>query len=65
MQLVDGVTGKEGNEMSVNKDVPPNQYLAYNITIGLLGIHEPVSCRFKYEVDGKTYISTATYSSGF
>ncbi len=61
MQLVDGVTGKAGNEMEVNGKLPAGQGVSYNVTIGLLGIHTPVTCRFKIEYNGKEYTVDAVY----
>ena len=63
MQLVDGVTGQEGNIMAVDVDVAAGSSVSYTTTIGLLGIHEPVSCRFRYEYNGKEYTTTAVYKS--
>ena len=62
LQLVDGVTGYEGNIMSVNKDVPAGKSVGYTITIGLLGIHTPVTCRFRYEYNGKEYMTTDVFN---
>lgn len=64
MQLVDGVNGSEGNIMEVNADVAAGSSVAYSTTIGLLGIHAPVTCRFRYEYNGKEYMTTAVYQSG-
>lgn len=61
LQLVDGENGSEGNIMSVDKDVPAGSSVGYTITIGLLGIHAPVTCRFRYEYNGKEYMTTAVY----
>lgn len=63
LQLVDGVTGYEGNIMDVNEDVPAGGSVSYSTTIGLLGIHAPVTCRFRYEYNGKEYMTTAEYKS--
>lgn len=63
MQLVDGVNGSEGNIMEVNADVAAASSVAYSTTIGLLGIHAPVTCRFRYEYNGKEYMTTAVYES--
>lgn len=62
MQLVDGETGYEGNIMDVNADVDAGSSVSYSTTIGLLGIHVPVTCRFRYEYKGKEYVTTAVYS---
>lgn len=61
MQLVDGVTGEAGNEMEIGEKVPSGQGVSYTTKIGLLGIHAPVTCRFKIEFDGKTYTVDAVY----
>ena len=64
LQLVDGVSGQEGNIMDVNADVAAGDAVYYSTTVGLLGIHTPVSCRFRYEYKGKEYMTTAVYQSG-
>lgn len=61
LQLVDGVTGKAGNEMSIDAVVPAGTRVAYTVTIGLLGIHSPVTCKFKIEYNNKTYTVEAVY----
>ena len=63
MQLVDGVNGQEGNIMDVNADVAAGSSVGYTTTIGLAGIHIPVTCRFRYEYNGKEYMTTAVYDS--
>ena len=65
MQLVDGVTNREGNIMDVNVDVAAGSSVGYTTTIGLLGIHAPVTCRFRYEYKGKEYMTTAVYQNWF
>lgn len=62
LQLIDGETNKEGNLMSVNATVSAGKSVSYTITIGLLGIHLPVSCVFRYTYNGKEYSTTAVYS---
>ena len=62
MQLVDGETGYEGNIMDVNVNVDAGSSVSYSTTIGLLGIHVPVTCRFRYEYKGKEYVTTAVYT---
>lgn len=62
LQLVDGSTGVAGNEMMVNNDVASGSSAGYTTTIGLLGMHVPVTCRFKYEYNGKAYIVSAVYN---
>ena len=64
MQLVDGVNGQEGNIMDVDADVAAGSDVSYTITVGLLGIHTPVTCRFRYEYNGKEYMVTAVYEDG-
>lgn len=61
IQLVDGVTADEGNEMEVNKTFTAGTSGTYTTTIAPGGIHIPVSCRFKFEFNGKEYIKTAVY----
>lgn len=61
MQLVDGSTGKEGNEMNVNEVVDASRGLTYTVTIGLLGIHKPVTCKFKFTYNNKIYTASAVY----
>ena len=65
MQLIDGETGNGGNLMSVNVDVAANTSVSYSTTIGLLGIHEPVICRFRFDFNGKEYYVDAVYSSNW
>ena len=48
--------------MSVNATVSAGKSVSYTITIGLLGIHLPVSCVFRYTYNGKEYSTTAVYS---
>lgn len=62
MQLVDGETGSAGNEMSVGEKVSAGQKVSYTTTIGLAGIHTPVTCRFKFEYNGKSYTVSASYT---
>ena len=64
LQLVDGVSGQEGNIMDVNADVAAGDAVYYSTTVGLLGIHTPVTCRFRYEYKGKEYMTTAVFESG-
>lgn len=61
LQLVDGATGSEGNIMNVNAEVAGGSSVSYSTTIGLLGIHTPVTCRFRYEYKGKEYMTTAVF----
>ena len=61
MQLIDGETGKEGNEMAVGVDVAGGASVAYSTTIGLLGIHMPVTCKFRYTYKGKEYSTEAVF----
>ena len=63
LQLVDGATGSEGNIMDVNAEVAGGSSVSYSTTIGLLGIHTPVTCRFRYEYKGKEYMTTAVFNS--
>lgn len=61
LQLIDGQTGNAGNEMSINADVLSGESVGYSVRVGLLGIHSPVTCRYKYECNGKTYSIDAVY----
>ncbi len=63
IQLVDGQSHQAGNEMQVNAKIEANSSVGYTTTIGLLGIHAPVSCKFKYEYKNKIYTTEAIYSS--
>ena len=63
LQLVDGENGSEGNIMEVNENVSGGSSVSYSTSIGLLGIHAPVTCRFRYEYNGKEYMTTAVYES--
>lgn len=63
LQLVDGQTGDMGNEMNVDADVAPGERVGYSVRIGYAGIHAPVTCRYKYEYNGKIYTSKAVYSN--
>ena len=62
MQLIDGVTGNEGNQMPVDVDVAAYTSVRYSTTIGLMGIHEPVICRFRFDFKGKEYSVDAVYN---
>lgn len=63
MQLVDGKTGKAGNIMEVNVEIPAKSSVVYTTTIGLLGINSPVTCRFVYELAGQSYTTEAIYEN--
>ncbi|MBR1880716.1 MAG: InlB B-repeat-containing protein [Prevotella sp.] len=65
MQLIDGETGSEGNVMSVNKVVEAGQSVSYTTTVGVVGIHTPVTCRFKYDYNGSEYTIDAVYKNLF
>ena len=45
----------------------PNSYSSksYSTSIGLLGIHAPVTCIFKYEYNGSIYTTKAIFSDKF
>lgn len=64
LQLIDGQTGKEGNLMNVDTDVEANSGVSYTTTIGLLGIHAPVTCRFRFSYKGTEYYVDAKYEEG-
>lgn len=63
MQLIDGQTGMAGNIVDVNTVVEAGKAANYTTTIGTLGIHTPVTCRFRYEYNGVEYSADAIYSS--
>ena len=63
MQLIDGVTGSEGNLMTVGVTIPAGESVSYSTTIGLLGIHAPVTCKFVYEYNGNEYTVEAVYQN--
>ena len=65
LQLIDGVTNREGNLMDVNKIAGAGSSLSYNTTIGGLGIHVPVTCRFRYSYNGNEYYTDAVYTGSF
>ena len=65
LQLIDGQTGNAGNQMSVDVDVAANSSVSYSTTIGLAGIHAPVTCRFRFDFNGKEYYVDAVYSSNW
>ena len=62
LQLIDGETGNAGNLMSVDTDVEANSGVSYTTTIGLYGIHTPVTCRFRYTYNGTEYQADAQYT---
>ena len=64
LQLIDGETGNAGNLMSADTDVEANSGVSYTTTIGLYGIHTPVTCRFRYTYNGTEYQVDAQYSGG-
>lgn len=62
LQLIDGQTGKAGNELSTNStEVAAGETVGYSIRVGLAGIHIPVICKYKYEYKGKIYTTEAVY----
>ena len=63
LQLVDGVNGQEGIILDVNADVAACSSVGYIISIGIAGIHIPVTWRFRYEYNGKEYMTTAVFSN--
>ena len=65
LQLIDGQTGTAGNIMSVNQEVEAGTSVAYTTTIGVAGIHLPVTCRFRYDYNGVEYYVDAVYSNGY
>ena len=65
LQLVDGQTGSAGNEMSVDAEVKAGESAGYSVRVGLAGIHTPVTCRYKYIYNGKTYTTEAVYTGSW
>ncbi len=61
LQLVDGVTETVGNEMKIDATIAVGQGATYTTSIGLFGIHAPVTCIFKIEYKGKEYTVNAVY----
>ena len=61
-QLIGG-DGQESNEMDVNTVVSANSSVSFSTTIGILGISTPVTCKFRFEYDGKDYFITAVYNN--
>ena len=61
LQLIDGATNQEGNIMSVNWTVDGGSSVTYSTTIGALGLHTPVTCRFRYDFYGNEYSADAVY----
>ena len=59
VQLIDGVTGSEGNIMTINKEIAGGSSSAWTITL-YSGIHNPIA-KFVYEYDGKEYSTQAQY----
>ena len=47
--------------MNVNKEVKAGTSVDYTITIGVAGIHLPVTCRFRFEYNGVEYFKDAVY----
>ena len=47
--------------MNVNKEVKAGTSVDYTITIGVAGIHLPVTCRFRFEYNGVEYYKDAVY----
>lgn len=64
LQLIDGETNQEGNLMSVDTDVDANSSVSYSVSVGLAGIHTPVTCRCRYTYKGTEYQVDAQYSGG-
>lgn len=62
LQLIDGVTGSQGNVMSIGKDIVPGDSSGWTITIGAAGIHSPIA-RFVYTFRGTQYTCEAQYHS--
>lgn len=64
LQLIDGETNQEGNLMSVDTDVDANSSVSYSVSVGLAGIHTPVTCRCRFTYNGTEYHVDAKYEGG-
>lgn len=64
LQLIDGETSQEGNLMSVDTDVDANSSVSYSVSVGLAGIHTPVTCRCRFTYNGTEYHVDAKYEGG-
>ena len=60
VQLIDGKTMNEGNVMEINSDIEAGTRRVWTITVGLLGIHDPIA-RFVYIYEGVEYQVEAHY----
>ncbi len=60
VQLIDGKTMNEGNVMEINSDIEAGTRRVWKITVGLLGIHDPIA-RFVYIYEGVEYQVEAHY----
>ena len=60
VQLIDGVTGKLGNMMSVNAEISPSSNSGWTLTIGAGGIQSPIA-NFVFSCEGKRYEISAPY----
>lgn len=59
-QLIDGVSGKEGNIMEIGSSIKAGGSSAWTFTIGLGGICSPI-VKFVYTCEGKEYSVSAQY----
>lgn len=50
--------------MSVDTDVDANSSVSYSVSVGLAGIHTPVTCRFRFTYNGTEYHVDAKYEGG-
>lgn len=62
VQLIDGVTGSQGNVMSLGKDIVLGDFSGWTVTIGAAGIRSPIA-RFVYTFRGTQYTCEAQYWS--
>lgn len=61
MQLIDGKTGSAGNLMTIGKEVQPNTSVSYSVSIGMAGIHLPITNRMTFSFKGKEYFIDVKY----
>ena len=60
VQLIDGLTGSEGNVMTIGHRLEGGVDASWSINIGLAGIHAPIA-KFVYEYAGTEYTTQAEY----
>lgn len=60
MQLINGATGYAGNKMPLNTEINSGNGSAWTITVGALGIQEPIA-RFTFTFRGEEYTCEVAY----